>query len=290
MFARKTVTLSFEGSAVRVLATRGREVLWWTALDFPPEHMAQGEVRDPQAVANALAELFERHRFPRKRTVSSIPGTRTISRIMELPPLRKRQLDSTIHLKVKQEIALPIEETDLTWQILDHTREGWRVFVFAAPRSVIDRQVEALQAARIRIRKLDAKPLALARLSEGPTGILANLEPHALGIVLVADGIPALIRSVPLSSASESAGAQLDLLAQELARSVKFYNETHKPERLDPELAVLISGKTFSDPRNIEGFQSRIRRPVRSPGWQFKRPDGFSPIEYATNLGIVLGL
>ena len=92
---------------------------------------------------------------------------------------------------------------------------------------------------------IDIKPLALQRMVNQATTIIVNLESFSLDVIVSINHIPILVRSVPLETGNLSEEAKLDLLSQELARTVKYYNESNKNNRLPDDTAVFLTGELF---------------------------------------------
>jgi hypothetical protein len=101
---------------------------------------------------------------------------------------------------------------------------------------------------------------------------------------------------VPLDSGDLTPEAKADLLAQELARTVKYYNESHKSDRLPETTPLYLSGALFAstdlDSRLetsqslIERFQSRTAYPLQRPETDLILPEKFPLLRYAVNLGL----
>jgi len=288
VFERRFVTLNFEGSFVRALTVRGDTIEWWTSLEFPADVMSHGVIYEPQAVGTELTTLFEKHQLPRKRVITCVTGQRSLSRVLTLPDVRERYLEGAITRKAKQEIALPLEDTDLTWRILGRQDDQLEVFVLALPKAIIDAQVESLQAAGLRSRVIDAKPLALIRAVGEMQAIILNLEKHGAGVIITAEGIPALARTLPLEAEQPHDSTSLDLLVRELARTTKFYNQSHKENPIPDEAPVYLTGAAFAHAAAVMQVRSQVVHPVRMPDPPLKFPEGLSIPEYCVNLGLAL--
>jgi hypothetical protein len=168
--------------------------------------------------------------------------------------------------------------------------------VLAVPNLITDQLVLALKAAKIKPKVVDIKPLALQRLVNKPTAVIVNLEDYSLGVIIVVNNIPLLVRTVPLESGDLTDEAKVDLLSQELNRTVKYYNESNKSNRLPEETVIHLTGELFDktqlDARLEEGtdlgarLQTRTPYSVQYPKTPFALPENFSLATYAVNLGL----
>ncbi|GAI57774.1 unnamed protein product, partial [marine sediment metagenome] len=69
-------------------------------------------------------------------------------------------------------------------------------FVLGVPRNLIDAVVQTLAEAGVKTYLIDLKPLALARAASRENALIVALEPGCFDIVLVADGIPAIMHTI----------------------------------------------------------------------------------------------
>jgi Tfp pilus assembly PilM family ATPase len=217
---------------------------------------------------------------------------------MRIPVVPDNLLEETIQRKAKQEFAIPIDESDIHWRVLSKTDQQIILYVLAVPSILVDSQVAALKAAKIKAKQMDIKPLALQRLVGESTGIIVNLEEFSLGVIIIANHIPILVRSVPLETSNVSAEAKTDLLSQELARTVKYYNESNKKNPLPEDTNIYLTGELF-DTTQINSrldetadlstrLQMRTPYSVQVPKTTFELPKEFSLSTYAVNLGLAL--
>ena len=298
MFKRKKTTLSFEGNEIRFLIVKGEKVLSWATRKFPLEQMSQGLVRNTNTIGEVIQSTLKEIKAPRKNVVTSITGRRSVHRIMRIPNIQEKLLEETIHRKAKQEFAIPLEETDLSWRIINKNNTQIILYVLAVPNLIIDNQVEILRAAKIKSKVMDIKPLALQRFINQNTSIIVNLESYSMGVIIVVNHIPILVRTIPLDPGNLTDEAKVDLLSQELARTSKFYNESNKNNRLPEDTIVYLTGKLFDipqidsrleeGPNLVERLQSRTSFTVKLPKPSLEIPEHFPIARFAVNLGLAL--
>lgn len=285
--AKKIGTLDFDGRTVRLLISKGDQLLHWASGTLSGELMDQGLIRSPAEVAEELQGLLGENGAPR-RFVTSLTGHRSASKLLSLPKMRAKFLDEAVRRRAKQELPLPVDETYLSWQVVGERNGQLQVYAFAVPRAVIDRQVETLKAARLKPRAMDLKPLALARAANDPNCIVANLEDQSLGVVLVVNGGPELMRSVPQVNEEELPEERVDRLAQELTRTVQFYDDAHRKRPLSPETKIYATGMLFENAAIRDLLAERVPYPVVLPEPPFELPDDFPLAVFAVNLGLAM--
>ena len=258
--------------------------------------MTQGRILTPKFVGNVLKSTIKDIKGSRKNVISCMSGIRAVHRVLKIPHIPDQLLAETVVRKARQEFAIPIEENDISWQIISRDGDQITLFVVAIQKNIIDAQVQALREANIKPRVMDIKPLALTRVTDQDTALVVNLEAQSMELIIIVNQVPLLIRAVPLDSGELSPEAKADLLAQELARTTKYYNESHKSDRLPESTPLFITGALFSvtglesrlesSESLIERFQGRTSYPLQRPEIDLTLPEKFPLLRYAVNLGL----
>lgn len=298
VFSRKLTTLNFEGSTIRILTVKGDQVQAWHTLNIPHEHMSQGLVHHPPAVAKLLSSAVKKIQASTRKVITSVTDQRSVHRLLVLPAIDEKLLDETVRRKAKQELAIPIDEVDLSWRIVNRSKDKYQMYVLAIPKQIIDRQVLTLQQIGAKPNRMTPKPLALMRVINRRQALIINLEEHSMAVAIVVAGIPVIVRTVPLESGELSREAKLDLLVQELARTTKFYNESNKQNRLPEDTPLFPTGalfETLAVEERLEESESLLTRlqeranyPVKSYQPHLNAPVQLSLTTYAVNLGLAL--
>ncbi len=284
--AKKVGTIDFDGRTVRLLVTKGDEILHWASATVSGELMNQGLILKPDEIAGEILGLLGSNGNPRRRFVTSLTGHRAASRVLTLPKVKSKFLNEAVRRKAKQEMPLPMDETYLSWKVIEAANGQMRVYAFAVPRIVIDRQVETLKAAKLKLRAMDLKPLALARVVEDPNCIIANLEDQSAGVVLVVNGTPEIIRSVPQTAEEAGPEERVEKLAQELSRTVQFYDEGHREYPLDPDTKVYATGLLLEGENIRALLAARTPYEVVLPAPSMQFPEEFPIASFSANLGL----
>jgi len=298
LFKKRKTTISFEGNEIRTVTIRGKNIIGWQTRSLPPDQMNRGLIHDPQAVSAEIRAALKELKGSRKNVISSVSGSRSVHRIMKIPIIPEKLLKETIERKARQEFAIPIEDMDLSWKIITKRDNHMILYALAVPKVMIDNQVQALKGAGIRTRVLDIKPLALSRITDRETSLIVNLEDHSMSVIILVNNVPMLIRNIPLDSGDLTGEAKTDLLGQELARTTKYYNESHKQSRLPDDTPVYVTGSLFSSgnvdsrleksPALVERLSIRTPYPMKPPVTKFNLPKNFPLLGYATNLGLAV--
>ena len=192
--ANKIVGLKIGGSqiaAARVNNGASPELV--QAVREPLEHgiVVSGELRDPEALAVALKEFFQRHKLPKRGVRLGIANNRIGVRTFDVTGIDDpKQLANAIRFRAQEVLPIPLEEAVLDYQILsesvnDDGQKVTRVMLVVAYRELVDRYVYACKKAGIQIVGIDLEAFALLRAVAAPHDPVPGAQRAALVAVSV---------------------------------------------------------------------------------------------------------
>ena len=288
LLSRPVTTLHIEGSSVRALVVKGGQVVKWGTEPLEPGLVQDGLVTDSKAVGERIKSLFSAHHIGKGDIVAGLTGQRCVPRILDLPQMDRRLLKEAIPRQMKRELPVPLEEVHLSWQVIGRENGHLRVFALGVPRDVLDPQVEAIRFAGGRPRSMDIKPLALVRAIGRAEALIADLEPESLDIIVVRGGVPAAIRTVSLRREIQTTEEKVRRLGEELARAVKFYNDTHQGEPLQPETATYLTGSLAEAAASAGVAEASVGHPAEPLASPLQHPDDLPLATFMVNIGLAL--
>jgi len=286
--AQDKVTLMIESQDFRFLSLRRGRIHKWGSVSLQPGQVTSGMVSDPQEVGRLIDETFATEGLNRKNVIVGLCGMRAIPRLLRLPRLKASLLESAVSREARREMPVSVENLYLSWQVLPGGGEQQRVYLLGVPRELVDAQLRTLEAAGIRPVSMDLKPLALVRAVGQTEAVIACLEGDILDIVLVVDGLPAIMRTFALDGRDMSPREKLDRLANELTQTIRFYNDSHQTAAIKPNTALYVAGGLLSQPQAIEYLRQVGDRPVELPPAPIPCPPDMPVGMYLTNLGLAL--
>jgi type IV pilus assembly protein PilM len=187
-----------QGSAGRVAVERA------ACAALAPGAVNDGEVADVEALADALRDMFAKHKLP-KRVRLGVANQRIVMRAIDLPPLTDaKQIASAVRFQAADHIPMPLEQAVLEHQVLGpvETPEGTRtrVLVVAARRDMIDRLLQAARTAGLNPQGIDLKAFAMIRAlhRRGSTDPVLYVNVGGITNLAVAEGVTCTFtRAVP---------------------------------------------------------------------------------------------
>src|SRR5215213_6180591 len=134
-----------------------------------PGIVSGGEVREPEALAQALDAFFRQHDLPRGNIRLGVGSNRIGVRIFERPAVDDpEQLGNAIRFRAHEALPIPIEEAMLDYHLLDDPEGPGRVLLAVTYRDLIDRFALACTVAQLQLVGIDLEAFALLRALSRP--------------------------------------------------------------------------------------------------------------------------
>ena len=192
--SKKLVGLKIGASqlaAARVANNGSAELLQVAREPLTAGVVVGGELRDPDALAEALKEFFLKHKLPKRGVRLGIANNRIGVRTFDIAGITdQKQLDNAIRFRAQEALPIPIEEAVLDYQVLGEgtDEEGQptrRILLVVAYRELIDRYVDACKKAGITLAGIDLEAFALLRALQAPQAGAGADEGAALVAVAI---------------------------------------------------------------------------------------------------------
>jgi type IV pilus assembly protein PilM len=286
--AKGTTTLYISDSSIRLMVTRGKRII--KLADVPLEAGTGGV--DSGKLENDLAarikELFQRNHIGSRKVILGISGLHCLTRPLTLPDLPRTMLDEAVTREARRVLPVPPEQLHITWQSLSASENKIQAFMVAIPRYIADSVLKALGQAGFKPSLMDIKPLALARLARVPTAIIIDVQPGEFDIIVMVDGIPQPIRTLPFPEGSISFEERMGIVQDELQRTLQFYNSNNPERIIQPGTPMFVSGELADEPAIYESLGQAMglqAAPLASPLKCLKQLD---PSHHLVNVGLAL--
>ena len=175
--AKRLVGLKIGASqlaAARVANNGSAELLQVAREPLMPGIVVGGELRDPDALADALKDFFAKHKLPKKGVRLGIANNRIGVRTFEIGGIADpKQLGNAIRFRAQEVLPIPIDEAVLDYQVLgegvdEQGQPTQRVLLVVVYRELIDRYVDACKKAGVTLSGIDLEAFALLRSLQPP--------------------------------------------------------------------------------------------------------------------------
>jgi type IV pilus assembly protein PilM len=272
-------------SAARVEQNGGVRLLQVAREPLPAGIVGGGEVRDSDALAEALKAFFKKHKLPRRNVRIGVASNRIGVRTIEVSAIEDpKQLANAIRFRAQEALPIPVDEALLDFQVLSEDTDDQgvprkRILLVVAYRELVDGYARACRLAGLKLAGVDLEAFALLRaLTPGPPtgGERSALVAVAVGadrsILAVSDGYACEFTRVldwGGSSLSISLARVLggDVEAADAVKRRLSIDETDVPEGLTAETAAQARDAVRA------GLQNFARELVSSLQFYQSQPD-----------------
>lgn len=282
---RTAIGLDIGTSAVRAaeVTVKGPPTLLrFAQVALPAGAVVDGEVTQPDAVAAAIKELWDRGGFRARRAAIAVANQKVVVREIPLPFMEEDELRGALRFQVQEYIPIPIEDAILDFQVLEEfpgeeDARMMRVLIVAAHREMVNAFVAALQGAGIEPVGIDLAPFAALRAILDPVpSVLAAREAEAVvdigggvtSIVVHEQGTPRFVRIIPSGGTdiTEALVAALGLTPEQAERQKMEIGlppegvpPTEGPMRIIEQRAASFLGEVGSSLEYYQGQPGTVR-------------------------------
>jgi len=194
---------------------RGRLLRSFGLVPVPPGAIAEGSIKDMEAVASAIKSLYKNLRVRNKNVAVSLTGYALIAKRIALEKMDETEMEKAIQEEAEKYIPYDIDEVNLDFAVLNaggeieegSVQEGQAagskkmdVLLVAAKKDIVEEHVELIRAANLNLGVLDADVFALQNAAEisidRPDGnyVIITIGAGELGINVVYKGMSSFSR------------------------------------------------------------------------------------------------
>lgn len=127
---------------MQIDASRKKQVITgYGVTTFEPGALAEGVIKDPEAIAKAAHTLFDKHLIgdiTTRRVNVAIPASRTFARVMILPKLKENDLHEAVRLEAEQYIPVPVDDLYMDYSVIREKKDEIELLAVAAPKKIVD--------------------------------------------------------------------------------------------------------------------------------------------------------
>lgn len=166
---------------------------------FDAKFIADGVIVDPEGMAKAALNLFEKNvigEITTRRVSVSIPAARTFTRTMTLPNLNSKDMAEAVRLETERYVPVPIAELYLDYSPISISEKGVELLAVAVPKKIVDSYVDVINILGLEAVAIETTISASSRLfvqaeqSDVPTVLIdfgslsADITVHDKGLVV----------------------------------------------------------------------------------------------------------
>jgi type IV pilus assembly protein PilM len=220
---------------------------------------------DDQVIADAINRLVHDMKVATSDVSASLPSSRVITRIIDIPNMSEEELSSSIEWEAEQYIPLPLSKVKIDYAIINKDENNkMKVLLVAAPIAIIERYMRVISLAGLNPLAFETEILANARSIALSFPTLSNLMIFSMGassseVGIVHNGILVYSKSYPIGGNTLTRS-----IAEELGFELSQAEEYKKTYGLEEEK---LEGKIA---RTLAPFFSNIFHEIEKTIAYFK--------------------
>jgi len=148
---------------------KGRMLMQFAVADIPPGIIEDGVVKDHEAAAGAIRDLFKSNHLKDQNVAISIGGYSVIVKKINVQSMTEEELQGTIQFEAEQYIPFDISDVNLDFQILGENENNpsqMEVLLVAAKKEMIDDYINVISLAGLNPCLIDVDAFALQNIFE----------------------------------------------------------------------------------------------------------------------------
>jgi len=292
--AEKVMALYLEDSNIKLLVTKGRKVERWATTSLDAGLVKDGVIVNENKVADKIREMFVTIKQTKSseilggkaKVIVGLSGRDSLYRVLSLPVISEALLPEAVRREAGRVLPVSLNELYLAYQRIPGNASEIRVFVAAFPKKTTDVLVRTMRLAGANPRVLDLAPLALCQSVNEPRAIIIDARQDNLNIMVMAERVPQVIRSLAMQSEGKSISENMPTIIEEFSRTVAFYNSSHQQSPIGPDVPVFVSGDLVNVPATWPALVGKLNSQVSVLPTVIDCPENFPASEFIINLGL----
>ncbi len=250
-----------------VQAEAGRSPGSWRILKAavaptPHDAVRDGIVIDQAGVAGAVKALLADAGIDANAVVAAISGTSVIVRHIKIPKMTEAVLRRSVRFEAAKHISSPVDDSMIEFEItglVPGEDDKMSVMLVAAPNDMVESRLAALTLAGLEPVAIDVEAFALQRTlvdlsptrpGEGTTLALLDIGASTTDVNIIANGLFALTRNVPIAGDSFTQAIKAALPGTDWTEAERIKTEA--------DMAVLLQSDNESEAAGL----ARVLQPA----------------------------
>lgn len=287
---REVTTITLEHGFIKVLVTRGLEVVDHRVVEAPTQVYREGLVSEPMRIATLIQRTLNGMEGKHKRIIGAVPGYQSTLREIELPNAKGLDPAVIIPREARRTMGISPDSSSLDWHKLPSGGEMSKWLVVSATNRSAGSLEAVARAASLQMSAVELRPFALTRAVSLPEAICAWTAEDGCDAFVVQNWVPVAHQAAYWGASSSVDSTDLVNRVTEVVEStINVYNEQNPDLRVTDEIPVVVTGTPSSrEPSVARRVASNLRRPQAELDPPLQLPDGFPIHDFVVNIGLAL--
>ena len=233
---------------------KGRVLKRFGMIDIGSGLIEEGVVKNPEAVAYLIRQLFSSQKIKETNVAISIGGYSTIVKNISVPLMDENQLQETIQFEAEQYIPFDINDVNLDFQIIGENEinpNHMNVMLVAAKKEMVNDYINLVQLAGLNPCIIDVDAFALQNIHElnyGNTGenlVLIDIGASKTTLNILKDNASVFMRDVSMGCGQISSKI-ISLANCSLEEAEALFHGEEAEKLHDKEIVEIVSSVVTS--------------------------------------------
>jgi type IV pilus assembly protein PilM len=230
--------------------------------DLPSQIIANHSIINSAKLASYIQKTMTDGKIDTNYVIVSIPEAKSFVRMIKLPPMDVKQIETAVPFEFEQNIPIPIDQVYFDWQIINQNNEGYELLVTASPKDYIDSMIDVLNQIKLKpvAFELESQATARALLDKenlGEANLIIDISDMQTSFLLVEKNDLQYTSSIPVggNSFTESIARNLGIPAEEAESAKREQGLVADSKKRNIRQAILpILDNIVDEIRNVMKF------------------------------------
>ncbi len=287
---QETTSITVEHGFIKLLVTRGMDVLDYRIVPANPVLFREGMISDASRMAALLKRALQDLDGDHRRVLAAVPGYQTNLRRLELPNVRKMDPSVAIPSEARRTMGVSPESSHLSWRPLPGAADSSNWLVVSATNRSVSSISAMADGAGLSMKAVELRPFAVARATNQPDAVFAWTAADGCDAVVVRDWVPLTYQSAYWGAGSEVQPPDLVNRITEVVESTIAAHDVEAPElSVSKDMPLFVYGSpTGRDETVGVRVAQNVGMATQEPDVPLNVPDGFPVRELIVNIGLSL--
>lgn len=224
----------------------------------PQKGMFSESAFDQEEMAQTIRTVVKDAKIGTRLVNVSLPENHVFTKIIEMPALSEKDLQSAIYWEAEQNIPAPLETITLDWKILrkpegKNTDSKIQILLVGAPINLVQKYQSILAKGKLQVNSIETDLLAVIKSIVGrsgfPTSLIIHMGAFTTSLAIIQNGIIVFAYSLPVGGVAINRAVAADFgfsvpQAEEYKKVYGIVDETFGGKigkAIEPILLALLS-------------------------------------------------
>lgn len=183
-----------------------QKIVGFSNIPLPANLISNEEIIDHKGLVRLLEQSLLHPKYGKittNRVVFSIPESKSFVRVIRMNIMSEAELENAVLFEAEAYIPMPMDQVYFDWQILRHDLGGMDVLLIASPKEFVDKYIDALEAAHLKIVAIEVESQSVVRALVPKDAVsnllIADLDAYKTALVMVIHGNLQFTSSIPIA-------------------------------------------------------------------------------------------